>query len=242
MTTTPSNNPFRGQTMLLSMLVAAIFLAILWFLAGFQDRSQMAASPSPQPETSEPWPTREPILTPVVIPTVTLVPTQQPTPSPVPTIIKISEERIGRLESFAVTMSTVRVERKDVWQVAGFTLPFGRDTISVEYYARVTLGIQYKDIEFSPNGSSVVVKIPKAQILNVEPLWDRLRIIDSDPALFNSKIPQTTTEAWKQADAQIRNAVETDSELKDLAQHYAGLLVKDQLRELGFEHIEIQYK
>jgi hypothetical protein len=243
MSMTSSNNSSGGQATLISLLLAIIILAGLWFgpqLLKPQD-GQTASAPSVT-VTAESWPTREPTFTPISVSKATLVPTIVSTPSPVPTVIVIDKQKIGNLESFAVKMSTVRFESVDVLVLAGFTLPKGKDTVTVEYYATVIFGVSVKDIDFKVQGNSVIVMVPRVKVLSVEPIWNRMRIIDSDASFLNSNIQQVVTNAWANADTQIRNVASVDRELNDLAQSHTELLIKDHLYKLGFQNITINSK
>lgn len=230
----------RPTTIAVSVVLAALLLGGVWLLsqafAGGRDLATGASATG----TAEPWPAVPPTFTPLIAPTTTLVPTPAPTMTPAPTPIIINQQRLGNLETFAVTMSTVHTETRTALEIAGLEL--SRDSVTINYVARVTLGVNFEDITFDTDGAAVTVDIPPVKILSVTPDWERSKPIGSETAIINNQMAAVVQEAWKKADLAIRADVAADEELQQLAQSYTELLLEKHLRELGFEQITIRQR
>lgn len=228
----------RPTTIAISVALALALLGAMWLIG--QAFAGPAATAGPT-ATPEPWPTLPATLTPTVAaPTATLVVPPTPTMTPAPTPIMINQQRLGNLETFAVTMSTVHTETRTALEIAG--LEISRDSVTINYVARVTLGVVFEDITFDTDGAAVTVNIPPVKILSVTPDWERSKPIGSETAIINNQMAAVVQEAWKKADLTIRAAVAADEELQQLAQSYTELLLEKHLRELGFERITIRQR
>lgn len=228
----------RPTTIAISVALALALLGAMWLIG--QAFAGPAATAGPT-ATPEPWPTVPATLTPTVAaPTATLVvpptPTMIPTPTPIPITIE-DRQRIATLGTFAITASTVHTETQATW---GGPLPFfGTDSITIYYVARVTLGVNFDQVIYTPQGERVTVRVPALRILSVEYDSQRSQIINRQVAWGKTEIDKVLLQAWGKADAGIRANVAEDEELLSLARLHTELRIKDQLRELGFQQIDV---
>lgn len=236
----PNDSQIFSQpaTITISIALAMVLLGALWLFG--QAFAGPAATAGPT-TTPEPWPTVPPPPSPTVAaPTATLVvpptATMIPTPTPIPITIE-DRQRIATLGTFAITASTVHTETQATW---GGPLPFfGTDSITIYYVARVTLGVNFDQVIYMPQGERVTVRVPAIRILSVEYDSQRSQIINRQVAWGKTEIDKVLLQAWGKADAGIRANVAEDDELLSLARLHTELLIKDQLRELGFQQVGV---
>jgi hypothetical protein len=240
-----SQQPTQTPNSAATTIIAVVLLAAM-LLGGYALIQRGSASPSPieaggTAVPSSGWPTIGPTFTP--LPTATLLATATsipaPTSTPAPTPIVINKERVGELAVMVITVSATQRLKSDEAKVLGFNLPFTSESITVEYVARVKLGVKNGEIEYRPTGKSVSVKVPSIEILSIEPDWQASRIVDTDTRFFNSKSAELQKDAWAAAQDAIRKRVLSDTELLTQARAFVALSLKDSLRDLGFTTVVV---
>lgn len=228
-------------TTLLTVLLTSAILVGVWYAF------QRPAPPDTPPVASAAWPTALATFTPVVVSTATALPqptvAPAPTAKPAPTPITINQQRIAELATMSITLSTAQETQGEDAKVLGIPTAWlnGRDSVVVEYVAKVKLGIDSNAIKYEPDGTEVKVSLPPVEVLGIEPVWAKSRIIASEQRFIGSNSIGSETEAWKKADGQIRAHVLNDSELLNTARQFTRLQIEEQLRKLGFTTVIVQF-
>jgi hypothetical protein len=247
-----SNQPSDQPRSTLATVVGAIVLAaillggyVLIQRGGGSPTAQVSSSSSATPDTS--WPTTGPTFTPqpsatphataTAQPTATALPTATPLPTAIP--IVINKQQVGELAVMVVTVSSIQTIRGEDAKLFGIPVPLTSESITVEYVVRVKLGVKYDQIQYRPNGQSVSVNVPAIEILSIEPVWDKSKIVGTDQRFIGSNLTEMQKKAWEAAHEKIKQRVLGDTELLAQAQMFIELILKDNLRNLGFTTVSI---
>lgn len=214
-------------------IMAGVLLIAVAALAWQQiGAGQAASAPT---ATAEPWPTVAPTFTPQPTPTVAPSPTARPAPTP----IVISQRAVAELALLDLRVSAVQVLRGEDARLGGITLPGTAEQITVEYVARVKVGIPYDKVTFVADGASVRVGLPPIEILSIEPDWGASRVLDTEQRLIASDTSELQRRAWASAQEEIRARVLRDTGLLATARRYAAYVIEENLRKLGFTTVVV---
>lgn len=104
----------------------------------------------------------------------------------------------------------------------------------VEYSATAVLGIDVKQVSMDLEGNVVNITLPKAQVLDCKVNGDSLSkdsyIVDKDSALVTA---EDEVHAFKDAQNNLQQTVEADSDMLDLAQTRVEELLKNYVNSLA---------
>ena len=99
-----------------------------------------------------------------------------------------------------------------------------KTSFSMLYEAKVTAGIDVKDIKFDVTDSQVTVKYPKAKILSAHVMEDSLQFFDENFALFKSDEKDALVEAMKLAKKELKKKKQYKNLMKEADNQTESLL------------------
>lgn len=109
----------------------------------------------------------------------------------------------------------------------------------IEYTGIATIGIDMSNVEMSIDGDKVVVVLPKAKLLSIDIDEEKINedsyFYSQDNALlFKNKITaEEQTDAINQAQNEMKNNVEENTQLLKMAQERAKDLIERYINQLG---------
>ncbi len=115
------------------------------------------------------------------------------------------------------------------------------DRLLLMVYGEVTAGVDLGHIgsaDIVVSGPSVRVAIPEAEIFSARIDNERTRVYSRETGLFSAVDPNLESEVRRVAEQQIRQAA-LDQGVLQLANTNAAVTLKNFLRGLGFEQVEV---
>ncbi|NJN97813.1 MAG: DUF4230 domain-containing protein [Anaerolineales bacterium] len=234
----------QPMTIIISVILAAFILTIIWFLLAQIPNLQLHLQLKHQscqplnhgqkyPRLILPRPYQPPLIfLPLPLPP-TPTPTITPTPSPTPKVVDWHE--LGYLTSIEFTTTTViKLDKVRDW--------WPDDTILLLAVGEIQAGIdmtQIKDTNIRIEGNKVKMVLPRATVTGVELIPSETQIIEKR-GLFPSD--GLEIEALDQARTQLKDWAVTQGNLMDLAEKFAKLQLENFLRQLGFEDVQITFE
>jgi hypothetical protein len=122
---------------------------------------------------------------------------------------------------------------------SGLLHTFEKDRkLFVEYSGTIKLGIDLSKVKIELNGNEINVSIPKAKIIgdpNVDnDDFDANKFIESEDGLFKNPITaDDSTEAFNEAQENMKKDAENDEALLLIAQKRAKIILEENINQLG---------
>lgn len=115
----------------------------------------------------------------------------------------------------------------------------------IEYTGIATIGIDMSKVEMKIDGNKVIVSLPKAKLLSIDIDEEKINedsyFYSKDNIVFKNQITaEEQTQAINEAQTNMKNSVEEDSQLLKRAQERAKDLIAQYITQLG-EISEINY-
>ena len=108
----------------------------------------------------------------------------------------------------------------------------------IEYTGIVTIGIDMSMVEMKVEGNKVIVSLPKAKLLSIDIDEEKINedsyFYSKDNLIFKNQITaEEQTQAINEAQTNMKNSVEENSQLLKMAQERAKALIEQYITQLG---------
>ena len=150
-------------------------------------------------------------------------------------------QKLQRLETVVFGMDKIVVGERESKYFPKF---LAGDRLLLIVFGEVTAGIdlsnvQASDVDVDPEGPTIRLKIPAAEIFSTRLDNERTRVYSRETGLFSRVDPDLETDVRREAERQVRQAA-VDGGIMDTAKSNAGSTLTSFLQGLGFVNVTVE--
>jgi uncharacterized protein DUF4230 len=150
-------------------------------------------------------------------------------------------QKLQRLETVVFGMDKIVIGERESKYFPKF---LAGDRLLLIVFGEVTAGIdlsrvEASDVEMDPEGTTIRLKIPAAEIFSTRLDNERTRVYSRETGLFSRVDPDLETDVRREAERQVRQAA-VEGGIMDTARTNAGTTLTSFLQGLGFVNVTVE--